>query len=101
MSSGLPPTLAELIALVEGEPARSHASDAELALGDATGLALADLPSRTAQTWRMCAPELVRLIVINAARRTVGNPRGVCLTPRERTLIRRAHTHPPPLDPGP
>ncbi|MFI8594603.1 hypothetical protein ACIGCK_09295 [Microbacterium sp. NPDC078428] len=92
MSSGLPPTLAELIALVEGEPARSQARDAELALGDATGLALADVPSRTAQTWRTCAPELVRLIVIHAARRAVGNPRGVYLTSRERTLIRRAHT---------
>ena len=92
MASALPPTPAELADLVGPELAASRAADAELALRQATALALADVPDRTAQTWRTCARALVRLVVIHAARRANGNPHGVYLTTRERELIRRAHT---------
>ncbi|WP_404433287.1 hypothetical protein LG299_02710 [Microbacterium lacus] len=93
MPSALPPTLAELVELGVKDDGNDAAIRAESALADATELALAEVPERTAQTWATTAPELVRLIVIHAARRhTVAPSRGVYLTDHERELVRRAHT---------
>jgi hypothetical protein len=93
--SVLPTAPTELVELGVALDA-DNATRAELALVCATELALAEVPARTAQTWAVAAPAVVRLVVIHAARREYESPRGVYLTERERELVRRAHapTHP-------
>ncbi|MDF2554240.1 MAG: hypothetical protein K0R60_135 [Microbacterium sp.] len=110
MSSALPPAPDELASRLGTPLDGADAVRAVDALADATTLALAEVPERTADLWSVSAPAIVRLVVLQAARREYDNPRGVTaetygehsvtlgttsgvyLTPREVALIQRAHS---------
>ncbi|WP_067201078.1 hypothetical protein [Microbacterium sp. XT11] len=81
MPGTLPPTVDELARRIgldridlteEGVPERL--ADA---LEDATTLALAEVSPKLAERWRVNAPDVVRLVILTAARRGFENPRGI------------------------
>jgi hypothetical protein len=83
---------------------------ARAALGDASVLAIAEVPFPVGERWHVSLPEVVELVILKSARREYENPRGVqqetqgdhsiglaetsgvYLTAREVRTIRRAAT---------
>ena len=109
----LPPTVAALerrLGLFEDTLTAEDLARAEEALGDATALVLAEVPTAKAAEWAVDAPTVVVLVTLKAARREFENPQGlssesvgdhaiglsessgVYLTRREIAQVRRAAT---------
>lgn len=113
MPNTLPPPVSALerrLRVEEGSLEGEDLAAAEDALDDATALVLAEVSAKRAETWRVNAPDVVRLVVLKAARREFENPQGIAqetlgdhtigntetsgvfLTSRELAQIRRAAT---------
>jgi hypothetical protein len=109
----LPPPVSALerrLRVEEGSLEGEDLAAAEDALEDATALVLAEVSTKRAEAWRVNVPDVVRLVVLKAARREFENPQGIAqetlgdhtigntetsgvfLTSRELAQIRRAAT---------
>lgn len=113
MPNSLPPPVSALerrLRVEEGSLDGEDLAAAEDALADATALVLAEVSATRATAWKTDVPDVVRLVVLKAARREFENPQGIAqetlgdhtignsetsgvyLTAREIAQVRRAAT---------
>lgn len=112
MSPALPPLVGDLERRLglDAPLSGADAVRAAEALGDATALALAEVPTSLAEAWTAATPRTVLLVILHAARREFENPSGlrtetvgevsttvaiasgVYLTEAERAIVRTAAT---------
>ena len=80
MPNPLPPSLDALetrLGLAPGDLEGPDKTRAEQALEDAVTLVLAEVSETLATKWQAEAPDVVRLVVLTAAKRGYENPRGI------------------------